>query len=77
MHSELYTAPRQLIGGLSESTGSSGQRRRARGRECRGTQGPTMNTPRLRRGGKIASSSFILFFTCTRYWYSYSNIFCL
>ena len=38
-HSELYTAPRQLIGGLSESTGSSGQRQRARGRECRGTQG--------------------------------------
>ena len=31
--------PRQLIGGLSESTSSSGQRRRARGRECRGTQG--------------------------------------
>ena len=30
-----------------------------------------MNTPRLRRGGGIASSSFILFFTCTRYWYSY------
>ena len=25
---------------------------------------PTMNTPRLRRGGGIASSSFILFFTC-------------
>ena len=24
---------------------------------------PTMNTPRLRRGGGIASSSFILFFT--------------
>ena len=23
-----------------------------------------MNTPRLRRGGGIASSSFILFFTC-------------
>ena len=29
-HSELYTAPRQLIGGLSESTGSSGQRQQAR-----------------------------------------------
>ena len=38
-HSELYTAPRQLIGGLSESIGSSGQRRRARGGECRDTQG--------------------------------------
>ena len=33
-HSELYTAPRQLIGGLSESTDSSGQMRRARRREC-------------------------------------------
>ena len=38
-HSELYTAPRQLIGGLSESTGSSGQMRRARRRESRSTQG--------------------------------------
>ena len=28
-----------------------------------------MNTPRLRRGGGIASSSFILFFYL--YWYSY------
>ena len=32
---------------------------------------PTMNTPRLRKGEGIASSSFILFFTRTRYWYSY------
>ena len=24
-------------------------------------------------GGGIASSSFILFFTCTRYWYSYTG----
>ena len=39
MHSELYTAPRQLIGGLSESTGSSGQMRLPRRRECRGTHG--------------------------------------
>ena len=30
-----------------------------------------MNTPRLRRGRGIASSSFIVFLTCTRYWYSY------
>ena len=37
---------------------------------------PTMNTPRLRRGGGIASSSFILFFYL--YWYSYiRRIFCL
>ena len=28
---------------------------------------PTMNTPRLRRGGRIASSSFIFYL----YWYSY------
>ena len=28
-----------------------------------GRGNPTMNTPRLRRGGGIASSSFILFFT--------------
>ena len=28
-----------------------------------------MNTPRLRRGGRIASSSFVLFFYL--YWYSY------
>ena len=28
-----------------------------------------MNTPRLRRGGEIASSSFILYFYL--YWYSY------
>ena len=34
------------------------------------------NTPRLRRGGGIASSSFILFFYL--YWYSYiRRIFCL
>ena len=37
--SELYTAPCRLIGGLRESTGSSGQKRRARRRECLGTQG--------------------------------------
>ena len=30
---------------------------------------PTMNTPRLRRGGGIASSSFFFFFYL--YWYSY------
>ena len=30
---------------------------------------PTMNTPRLRRGGGIAFTSFVLFFYL--YWYSY------
>ena len=29
---------------------------------------PTMNTPRLRRGGGIASSSILVFYL---YWYSY------
>ena len=52
-HSEPYTAPRQVIGGLSESTGSSGQRRRARGRERRGTQGSCWGRRDLwRRGTK-------------------------
>ena len=36
---KAFGALRQLIGGLLESTGSSGQRRRARGRGCRGNQG--------------------------------------
>ena len=32
---------------------------------------PTMNTPRLRRGGGIASSSFVFYL----YWYSYIGYF--
>ena len=32
---------------------------------------PTMNTPRLRRGGRIASSSFVFYL----YWYSYIGYF--
>ena len=45
----------QLIGGLSESTGSSGKRRRARGRECRaGTQGSCWGRRDLWRRGTRA-----------------------
>ena len=59
-HSELYRASRQLIAGLSESTGLSGPMRCPRRRECRDTQGFCWRRRGLWRRGTRAKKKLLI-----------------